>query len=81
MSSSLVKHPMSDTLFWFRRGDIACGSHAPDSDSEAWRADGWYSIPESANRRHRLAYQCPRCAPDGRLHRHIHEANGVGRPT
>jgi hypothetical protein len=72
ISSSKVEHSMLDTLFWSRRGDVACGSHAPDSDSERWGAEGWCSIPESARSRHGLTYQCPRCAPDGRLHRHIH---------
>ena len=53
MSSSMATHSMSDTLFWSRRGDVACGSHAPGRDSERWRAEGWSPIPESAMR-HRL---------------------------
>ena len=62
---------MSDSLFWSKRGDVACHVHAPDPQSDRWRLDDWRSIPDEANGRHRLAYQCPRCALDGRRHRHI----------
>jgi hypothetical protein len=67
-------HSTSDTLFWSKRGDIACPVHAPDPASDRWRLEAWRSIPDQANGRHGLAYQCPRCAPDGRRHRHIHAA-------
>lgn len=67
-----VGYSMSDTLFWSKRGDVGCRSHAPDPRSERWQAEGWCPIPESANRHHRLEYQCPRCAPDGRSYRHNH---------
>jgi hypothetical protein len=73
ISTSEVEHSMSGTLFWSKRGDVACESHAPQSDSERWRAEGWCSIPASANGRHGLMYQCPHCAADGRSHRHIRE--------
>lgn len=63
--------PMSETLFWSKRGDVACAVHAPEAESERWRAEGWCRIPTSAIRRRGLEYQCPRCAPDGRPHRHI----------
>jgi hypothetical protein len=63
---------MSDSLFWSKRGHVACGSHAPDNHSERWQTEGWCPIPEIANGRHGLIYQCPHCAPDGRPHRHIH---------
>jgi len=62
---------MSDMLFWSKRGDVACGSHAPDQGSDRWQAAEWCSMPESAKRRYGLTYQCPRCAPDGRPHRHF----------
>jgi hypothetical protein len=65
---------MADSLFWSKRGDVACGSHAPDRRSERWQAERWCPIPESANGRHGLAYQCPLCAPDGRSHRNIKTA-------
>jgi hypothetical protein len=82
MSSNIAaEHSRLDTLFWSKRGEVACGSHAPDVKSERWQVDGWCEIPGETNRRNGLAYQCPRCAPDGRVHRHIHEANGVARPA
>jgi hypothetical protein len=80
-SQTAVEGSTSDALFWSRRGQVACGAHAPDVQSERWQIDGWCEIPAEASKRHGLAYQCPRCAPDGRLHRHIHEANGGARPA
>jgi hypothetical protein len=74
ITSGEVEHSMSDTLFWSKRGEVACPSHAPDFHSERWQAESWCAIPESASRRHGLEYQCPRYAPDGRSHRHIHVA-------
>jgi len=62
---------VSDTLFWSKRGDVACRSHAPSFHSERWQAEGWCPIPAPARRRHGLEYQCPHCAPDGRPHRHV----------
>jgi len=72
-SGTEVGHSMSDTLFWSKRGDVACESHAPDAGSERWKAEGWCSIPASANGRHGLTYQCPHCASDGRSYRPISE--------
>jgi hypothetical protein len=66
---------MSETLFWSKRGDVACRSHAPEFVSERWRTEAWSPIPESASRRHGIEYQCPHCAPDGRPHRHNQIAN------
>jgi hypothetical protein len=72
-SNGKVTHSAADGLFWSRRGHVACRDHAPDMHSKRWQIDGWCSIPESANGRHGLAYQCPHCAPSGRPHRHISE--------
>ena len=70
MTSRSEEQPMTrDTLFWSRRGGVACGLHAPASDFEQWQSEGWCSIPDASIRRHGLAYQCPHCAPDGRVHR------------
>lgn len=62
---------VADTLFWSKRGDVACRSHAPDFHSERWQVERWCPIPARASRRHGLEYQCPHCAPDGRPHRHV----------
>ena len=81
MSNGEVNRSMPSALFWSKRSDVAYVSHAPDFESERWRTEGWCVIPDAASRRHGLAYQCPRCAPNGRLHRHLHAAdrgvNGV----
>jgi hypothetical protein len=57
-------------LYWSKRGHVACAMHAPHPDSGRWHAEKWSCIPDDANGRHGLFYQCPRCAPDGRVHRH-----------
>jgi hypothetical protein len=79
----ISESPLSDTLFWSKRGDVACRIHAPDPQSDRWKIDNWCEIPGEVSKRHGLAYQCPRCAPDGRLHRHLRaaerEANGIRR--
>src|SRR5687768_2899504 len=62
-------------LFWSKRGEVACQAHAPTFDAHRWQAEGWCAIPEAA-RRQRLPYQCPRCAADGRMHRHAHRPEG-----
>ena len=62
---------LSQRLFWSRRGDVACEAHAPAADSERWLQESWSAIPESAAPRHGLIYQCPQCARDGRVHRHV----------
>jgi hypothetical protein len=58
-------------LFWSKRGAVACAEHAPDVTSPQWTSEGWIAIPASADRRHRLAYQCCQCAEDGRPHRRL----------
>jgi hypothetical protein len=58
------------TLFWSRRGEVACAAHAPDASSERWHAEGWGAVREPGSRR-RLAYQCSHCAVNGRPHRRV----------
>ena len=73
-SSGQAKPSMYDTLFWSKRGAVACRVHAPDPQSDRWHIEHWCPIPGEASTRHGLAYQCPRCAPDGRMHRHLNAA-------
>lgn len=54
-------------LFWSRRGEIACRSHAPDAASERWAGEGWTAIPGGAGR-NRIAYQCQHCSGGGPIH-------------
>ena len=53
----MAKHPQA--LFWSKRGEVECGAHAPEVDSEQWQSEGWCTIPSTANVRHTRAYQCP----------------------
>ena len=50
-------------LFWSRRGEIACATHAPEADSSRWRDERWAPIPPTDS--HRIAYQCQHCPGDG----------------
>jgi CheY-like chemotaxis protein len=51
-------------LFWSRRGEIACGDHAPDATSTRWRDERWAAIPASAAKG-RIIYRCQHCPGDG----------------
>jgi CheY-like chemotaxis protein len=53
-------------LFWSRKGEVACGDHAPEASSSRWTAEGWRSIlPEEVGR---MTYRCQHCegTPHGR---------------
>lgn len=47
------------TLFWSRRGEIACEQHAPARIDPRFTSQGWQRIPEIAGRR--ITYQCQHC--------------------
>ncbi len=49
-----------NALYWSRRGEIACGEHAPRHDNARWVADRWTAIDERAVER-RIHYQCAIC--------------------
>jgi CheY-like chemotaxis protein len=46
------------SLFWSKRGEVACGLHAPDTESSRWVAEGWARMP---SRPSRLSYRCQHC--------------------
>ena len=56
-----------DELFWSRRGEVACGVHAPAPGSEQWASERWAAIPAGAGR-DRLIYQCQHCSGRGPIH-------------
>jgi CheY-like chemotaxis protein len=53
-------------LFWSKRGEIACESHAPAARSERWEAEGWRAVPHIEGRR--ITYQCQYCDKRAILH-------------
>jgi DNA-binding response OmpR family regulator len=59
LSTPTAPHP---TLFWSKRGEVACSNHAPAADSSQWTDYGWCRIPASGSRK--VVYQCQRCAAD-----------------
>jgi CheY-like chemotaxis protein len=54
--------PRSDSLYWSRRGEVACWDHAPKDDTERWYVEQWSVIPDGAGK-NRVHYQCQHC-PD-----------------
>jgi CheY-like chemotaxis protein len=50
---------MKDTLFWSRKGEVACATHAPDSANARWAQEGWQPVPDARGRR--VTYQCQHC--------------------
>ena len=47
-------------LFWSRRGEIACSTHAPHSQSARWTDEQWAPIPP-ASKYQQIVYQCQYC--------------------
>ena len=52
-----MEHP---TLYWNRKGEIACGDCAPPSGSDRWTAERWSPMPDLGARA--VRYQCQHCA-------------------
>jgi two-component system response regulator MprA len=48
------------SLFWSRRGEIACAVHAPAADSERWTQEQWTAIPPNPGYQ-QIVYQCQYC--------------------
>ncbi len=57
---------MMANLYWSKRGDVACATHAPELESDRWSAEGWCQIPDDMNGRRGMVYKCPICSSDGR---------------
>jgi CheY-like chemotaxis protein len=62
--SSPATAPEVDGLLWSKRGEIACGTHAPAITSSRWREEGWAAIPAGDGQR-RINYRCQHCPGDG----------------
>jgi CheY-like chemotaxis protein len=56
-----AKHVMDDGLFWSRRGEVACVTHAPAADSPRWLDEQWSPVQRVSTR---VTYQCQHCAND-----------------
>jgi CheY-like chemotaxis protein len=54
----------AQTLFWSRRGEIACATHAPKDDSVRWSEERWSPLPAGAGKG-RVRYQCQHCPGHG----------------
>lgn len=55
------KHVLDDGLFWSRRGEVACATHAPAADAARWRDEQWSPVQRVSTR---VIYQCQHCATD-----------------
>lgn len=51
-------------LFWSRRGEVACATHAPDAISGRWREEGWAPVVNVGSNS-RVAYHCQHCHGHG----------------
>jgi hypothetical protein len=49
---------LSNQLYWSKKGDVACGSHAPFQDAQRWASEGWSRIESEFVKRN---LQCPHC--------------------
>ena len=63
-----------EELFWSRRGEVACGAHAPVPASERWAAERWRAIPAGAGR-DRVLYQCQHCSGSPIGHRKARQSS------
>lgn len=52
--------PEVSRLFWSRRGEIACATHAPAPESERWQHEQWTAIPPHPGYQ-QIVYQCQYC--------------------
>jgi CheY-like chemotaxis protein len=60
------------TLFWSRKGEVACADHAPTQGTARWDVEAWREIdPEDEGR---TPYQCQHCHRDG-----PHQRRGFNR--
>lgn len=55
--------PSPTGLYWSRGGMVTCPAHTPAADEPIWRIEGWSALPEDAQGRHGLVFQCQECAP------------------
>ena len=53
---------VSRSLYWSRRGEVACAVHAPEPESTRWAEERWAAIAGKAQNRHRLKFQCQHCS-------------------
>src|SRR5687767_5337373 len=46
-------------LYWSKRGEVACGAHAPLEDNPRWTEEGWMPLIRAKKR---IEFQCQHCA-------------------
>jgi CheY-like chemotaxis protein len=56
MDRPTTDHP---TLYWNRKGEIACTDHVPEPGSERWARERWSAMPDLGARA--VRYQCQHC--------------------
>ena len=69
-----MRPPTPTGLYWSVYGEVACETHAPESDDERWDVEGWQPIPVSSGRFRGSRYQCQHCAASGRSVAQLDEA-------
>jgi CheY-like chemotaxis protein len=59
--ASLASVASGSDLYWSRRGEIACPTHAPLAGSARWVEEAWAAVPYQIHAR-RIPYQCQHCS-------------------
>jgi len=60
VSAEMPSRAVPDRLFWSKRGEVACATHAPETTSPRWLDERWAAVPvETAMRK--VVFQCQHC--------------------
>jgi CheY-like chemotaxis protein len=70
---------MADTLYWSKKGEVACDEHTPAIGDPRRTDENWQPIPFDALRR--IQYQCQYCAPGQRIRHQSSQIRGPLAPV
>lgn len=60
VSAEMPSAAVPDRLFWSKRGEVACATHAPDGTSARWLDERWAAIPVQTGMS-KVVFQCQHC--------------------
>jgi len=60
VSAEMPSLSVPDRLFWSKRGEVACATHAPDRASSRWLDERWTAIPVQTGMS-KVSFQCQHC--------------------
>ena len=66
VDDAVAERHSSPILCWSRRGEVACGTHAPERSSPRWVSERWADVPPDVRKRPSGAhFQCQHCSESG----------------